>query len=278
MRAETGGSRLVVAWLLKCRVKHDRPLTSSRGNQFSALEMQDPLYKQLADTLREKIQSGAFNENAPLPPERELAQQHGMSRETVRKALRLLDEAGLIYSDQGRGTFVTAHSLREMAGTVGSFTLDTRKRGGTPGQKILEFKKTAAGLAMANVMHVTSDTELLYVKRLRYINNNPVGIQTSWVALPEQKKIGVEQLARKGSLYRLLVEDLGLSPSMAIENLGAVSASGEDADLLEVEAGSPILLCERITLSDRRVPIEFCEMRYGPSYRYKNKVTDWGKT
>lgn len=230
----------------------------------------------MTDTLRAQIESGGFSDKEPLPPERELAQRLGVSRDTLRKAIRLLTEQGLIYSDQGRGTFVTSASVREMSRAVGSFTLDTLKHGGTPGQKILKLERVTAGLAIARVMQVPIETELLYLRRLRFVNGDPVGIQSSWLALPKGLGFTAAELMRKGSLYRLLVEDRELRPSMAIESLGATTGSPEELELLGLAEGSPLLLCERITLSDRRVPIEFCDMRYAPSYRYNNKVTDWG--
>lgn len=235
-----------------------------------------PLYRQLAETLRRQIESGALSDQEPLPPERELALRYEVSRDTVRKAIRLLDEEGMLYSDHGRGTFVTSSSMREMAKAIGSFTLDTLKRGGSPGQKVLLFEKVTAGMAIASVMRIKPDTVLHRVRRLRLIDGEPIGIQDSWLCLPKGQGFTRTQLERKGSLYRLLAEDLGIQPSVALESIGSVLASAEELELLNLEKGAPLLLCERVTMSDRRLPIEYCEMRYGPSYRYKNKVTHWG--
>ena len=81
------------------------------------------------------------------------------------------------------------------------------------------------------------------------------------------------QVERAGSLYRLLTEQFGFAPVEAVENLSAVAADAEDAKLLGVEQGTPLLTCERITLSDRREPVEYCLMKYVPSYRYSTRIT-----
>ncbi|BBP76246.1 GntR family transcriptional regulator [Pseudomonas gingeri NCPPB 3146 = LMG 5327] len=239
-------------------------------------EVAVPLYKQLAETLRQQIESGELNDQEPLAPERELALHYKVSRDTVRKAIRLLDEEGMIYSDHGRGTFITSAPLRNMAKAIGSFTLDTLKRGGVPGQKVLVFEKVTAGMAIGSVLNIKPDTVLHHVKRVRLIDGEPIGIQDSWLCLPKGLGFTREQLERKGSLYRLLVEELQIQPSLALESIGSILASEQDVELLNLDKGAPLLLCERVTMSERRVPIEYCEMRYGPSYRYKNKVTQWG--
>jgi GntR family transcriptional regulator len=69
-----------------------------------------------------------------------------------------------------------------------------------------------------------------------------------------------------------LTDKFGFSPAEAVENLSAATADAEDAQMLGIPPGAPILLCERITLSDRREPIEYCLMKYVSSYRYSTRI------
>lgn len=234
-----------------------------------------PLYRQLAATLQQEIEQGRYAANAPLPAERELAASFDVSRDTVRKAIRLLEEQGVLYSDHGRGTFAAPESVRQMSRFLDSFTDDALKRGGVPGQRILGLEPVAADMAIASLLQIEAGTPLLRLRRLRLLNGARVGLQDSWLNLPAGQTIGRQQLEAKGSLYRLLVEDLALHPSECLESLSAVAATEYDVELLGVDAGSPLLACERITLSDRRQPIEYCEMRYVPSYRYKTRINKW---
>ena len=73
----------------------------------------------------------------------------------------------------------------------------------------------------------------------------------------------------------MLTDKFGFAPAEAVENLNAGSADGDDAELLGIAQGDPILVCERITLSDRREPIEYCLMKYVSGYRYSTRIAKY---
>lgn len=234
-----------------------------------------PLYRQVAGKLQTSLESGEFAANEPLPAERDLALAYKVSRDTVRKAIRLLEEQGVLYSDHGRGTFVAPETVREMSRFLDSFTADTLRRGGTPGQRILLMEQVAASMALASLLQTEINVPLLRIKRLRLMNGEPVGVQDSHLRLPPGAKLEKRELERAGSLYQLLIEKFSIEPTESLESVGAVAALQEDVELLGVDAGTPLLLCERVMLSDRREPVEYCEMKYVPSYRYKTRVNKW---
>lgn len=236
---------------------------------------QAPLYRRLAATLQQDIESGRYAVNAPLPAERDLAASLNVSRDTIRKTIRLLEEQGVLYSDHGRGTFVAPESVRQMSRFLDSFTDDAIKRGGIPGQRILLLENVMANLALASLLQIAPETRLTRLRRLRLLNGQAVGLQDSYLHLPAGAAIDRGALEAKGSLYRLLTDDLGMHPSKCLESLNAVAAQAEESELLGVAPGTPLLAGERITLSDRRQPIEYCEMRYVPTYRYKTRVNKW---
>lgn len=232
-----------------------------------------PLYQQLAETLKQLMESGKIGAREPMPAERELAITYEVSRDTVRKAIRLLEEQGLLYSDHGRGTFAAPAAVRQMSRFLDSFTEDTIKRGGVPGQNILIMETVAANMAIASLLHIQPDQPLLRIKRVRLMNGKPVGLQESHLRLPEGAQLERKALEQGGSLYRILIDTFGIKPSESLESVGAVAAQAEDAALLGVAVGTPLLLCERVMLSDRREPVEYCEMKYVPPYRYKTRIS-----
>lgn len=248
--------------------------TPAHGQDLVAKETL-PLYRQLADTLRAGIESGKIGANESLPAERDLAVAHAVSRETVRKAIRLLEEQGVLYSDHGRGTFAAPESVRKMSRFLDGFTADTLRRGGVPGQKVLFMDKVAANMAIASLLHVEPDMPVMRIKRVRMMNDQPVGLQDSYLRLPPGSNLQQKELERVGSLYRILIESFGIEPTESLESIGAIAAAAEDAEQLGVAVGTPLLLCERVMLSDRREPIEYCEMKYLPSYRYKTRINKW---
>ena len=232
-----------------------------------------PLYRQLAQTLQRTMESGKLGPNTALPTERDLALTYNVSRDTVRKAIRLLEEQGILYSDHGRGTFTAPEAVRQMSRSLDSFSEDTIRRGGDPGQKILLMENVAANMAISSLLKIDKQIPLLRIKRLRLMNGAPVGLQDSYLKLPPGAKLERKELERSGSLYRILIDKFGIEPSESLESVGAIAAAAEDAPLLDVTEGTPLLVCERIMLSDRREPIEYCEMKYVPSYRYKTRIS-----
>lgn len=231
-----------------------------------------PRYKQLADIVRDAITRGFLVDNQALPSERELAEKYEVSRDTVRKAVRYLEERGVVYSDHGRGTFVAPAIVRRMSRFIDSFTQDTQHRGGVPGQRILTVETIAASMGIAGLLSLAPGHPLSRVRRVRLVDGVPVGLHDAYFPLPRGVKLERSVIERSESLYQLLAETFGFAPAEAVENLNASSADAEDAQLLGISPRDPILVCERITLSERREPIEYCLMKYVSSYRYSTRI------
>lgn len=235
-------------------------------------ETQLPRYRWLADIIRDTIDRGLLTDNQALPPERELAEHYEVSRDTVRKALRYMEERGIIYSDHGRGTFVSPAIVRGTTRFIDSFSQDTGNRGGVPGQRIISIENIGASMAIATLLNIESGTPLVRVRRVRLIDDVPVGVHDAHLVLPRGSRLTRSQIERSGSLYKLLTAQYGFDPAEAVENLCAGAADADDAQWLDVPVAAPLLICERITLSDRRQPIEYCLMKYVSSYRYRTRV------
>lgn len=232
-----------------------------------------PRYKWLADLIRSGIEEGLMRDNEALPSERDIAEKYEVSRDTVRKSVRYLEERGVIYSDHGRGTFVAPAIVRQVTRYIDSFSQDTDSRGGKPGQRILAVEPVAASMAIAALLSREPGHPLVRVRRIRLIDGQPVGLHDAYYPLPRGAQLDRAELEKAGSLYKLLTEKYGFAPAEAVENLHAAAADAEDAELLGVPVGSPLLVSERITLSDRREPIEYCLMKYVSSYRYSTRIS-----
>lgn len=237
-----------------------------------------PRYKQLAEIIRGAIEKGMLADNQALLSERELAESYSVSRETVRKALRFLEERGVVYSDHGRGTFVAPSIVRQMSRFIDSFTQDTEQRGGVPGQRILAIETVPASMGIAGLLAIAPGEPVTRVRRVRLIDNVPVGLNDGYYPLPRGIKLERSELEEAQSLYKLLAHKCGFAPAEAVENLQAALADSQDAELLGISQGDPILVCERIALSERREPIEYCLMKYVATYRYTTRVAKHSAT
>ena len=234
-----------------------------------------PRYYQLANILRESISDGKFEAHQPIPSERQLESLYSVSRTTIRQAIDLLIRQGFLYREHGRGTFVSPQKLQKGISELTSFTEDMKQRGIVPGQRILEIGDVEPPEQVRTHLELPASCErVLCIKRLRLGDDVPMGLQTSYYVLPEGQTITRNELEAYGSIYKMLQEKFHLIPTEADETLEVTVATPREAALLQIPAGSPLLLSERTTYSQFRRVIEFVKILYrGDRYRYIAKLT-----
>ncbi len=231
-----------------------------------------PKYYQLAEILRQKIDSEQWRPHDPLPPERELETLYNVSRTTVREALNYLANQGYIYREHGRGTFVARPKIQPSLHLLQSFSAEMQARGVTPGQLILGLEYVNPPSRVRQQLDLPPEVEqVLQLERLRYANDEPIGLHLAYLHLPPEQTITQEELQETGSLYTILENKLGLIPIEADVTLEATAADKREAGLLQVNEGTPLLLVERTTFSQHRQPMEFVKVLYRAD-RYKYYV------
>ena len=228
-----------------------------------------PKYFQLASILRQKIDEGEWAPRSAIPSERQLEGLYHISRTTIREAIDQLVQQGYLYREHGRGTFVSPQKLQKGWMELTSFSEDLLKRGMQPGQIILTLETLVPSPKVLQRLELAPGSLVTRIERVRLGNDIPIGLQTSYLALPDGQSIAREELERSGSLYRILSERFHLYPTEADETLEVTVASPEEARLLGVGIGAPLLLSERVTFSQERRPVEFVKILYrGDKYRY----------
>lgn len=233
-----------------------------------------PKYFQLANILREKIQNGEFAPMDAIPSERQLEEQYNLSRPTIRQAIDLLERQGYLYRIHGKGTFVSPPKLQKGILELTSFSEDMRNRGLEPGQRILEFGLTVPKAKIASQLGLRSGDQVLRIRRVRLGNEEPIGIQDSYLALEQNQVITRDEIEEKGSIYTILQQKFGIFPTEADETLEVTLATLEEAELLKIPTGSPLLLNERVLWSQDRKAIEFVSILYrGDRYKYLVRLT-----
>ena len=203
-----------------------------------------PAYHQLAEILEEGIASLSDRERQhPLPSEGELSRQYGLSRITVRQALKSLETKGLVYSSQGRGSFPTIPQVEGISG-FHSFTAEVRRNGQEPGTRILAAA-ACPGLPAAITGKLSvpdaEDGPQVHLRRLRLIDGAPVAIEDAWLPRALVPDLDPTDIG-DGSLYTLLADRWGVEPAWTDALIEADRASGEIATLLGIETGDPVLV------------------------------------
>ncbi|MBA4375591.1 MAG: phosphonate metabolism transcriptional regulator PhnF [Anaerolinea sp.] len=233
-----------------------------------------PKYIQLASILRQKIEDGEWEPRSPIPSERQLEVLYNISRTTIREAIDHLMRQGYIYREHGRGTFVSPQKLQKTLMELTSFSEDLIKRGIQPGQIIRSLSSVLPPVKILQKLELAPGAHVLRIERIRLGDNTPIGLQTSYLALAENQTITSEEMESSGSLYRILQEKFNIIPSEADETLEVTLATPEEADLLQIAEGAPLLLSERVLFAQNRKPIEFVKILYrGDRYRYYARLT-----
>ena len=215
----------------------------------------EPLWHQAEMALRALIENGEWASGSQIPNEDKLCDLLGISRITVRHALRNLEEAGLLRREHGRGTFVRSATV--VAGVRGltSFTEEMASLGLTVGTQLLDAEVVPASEDVADALDLSLGDPVVRLRRLRLGNSEPIGIQTAH--LPQSRFAELAQDAREmQSLYDLLRARYGVIPVKAKEVYRVGAVSEIDADLIRLSAGTPAFVVERIAY-DAKGPFEF---------------------
>ncbi len=217
-----------------------------------------PLYHQVKTAILREIEGGRWSPGDQLPTENELIEQFHVSKITVRQALADLAQMGYIRREQGRGTFVQRPPLEEGPRELTSFTGEMRGHGMSASSHVLQQDTIAAPFDVADCLQVPESTPVLRLRRLRLAENQPMGLQTSFI--PLHLAPGIERVMFENtSLYEILATRYSLHAATARETHRAILVGREDAALLRVPPGSPALAAERLTrLADGR-PLEYVQ-------------------
>ena len=233
-----------------------------------------PRYYQLMEFIRERIRSGEWTPGMAIPSERELCERYGISRMTARQAVTELVNEGLLYREQGKGTFVGRGrpKIPQQLMSLTGFTEDIRAREQRPGARVLEAGMLNADDAIADALRIKPGQPVYRLRRLRLADAEPLAIETVFVSF-----IGCERLLdydfEQESLYRVLSEIFDMPPIAADQEIEADLPSADEARLLEIATGIPILRTRRITSTRRGQPIEYAVSIYrGDKYRFFTRL------
>lgn len=216
-----------------------------------------PLYQQVADWIIENIKSGKWKKGYKLLAEEDLAKQLEVSRGTLRKAISILIEQGLLVQIQGKGTFVDEQKISyPFAQELISFAESMESKGYTFETRVLAQKVVQPSETIQSKLNVGAYDLVLYLKRVRYINDEPAIILENWVSL-KQCNSGIEdENFEKISLFAAIEKYTDSKLAMGIRNFSAKSLNAEQAKLLNLKVNDPVLYLDQITFNQKKIPIE----------------------
>lgn len=217
-------------------------------------------YLDLADQFRSRIAEGRVGPGGALPSEAELATEYGTSRVTVRRALDVLRQEGLVTSRQGAGWFVAFDPVRQPLGRVTTIEAALEAAGATPGRKILAFGFVGAPAPAASALRTSAGTDVLRVERLNLADDRPFALVVVWV----RGDLGAD-LSRADVEHAPFYDLLplrGVALGTVHQTIGAEIADGATARSLDAEPGSALLVARRVTCDTDGAPVLYSEHRY----------------
>ena len=229
-----------------------------------------PLYYQLKDIITEMIENEELKPQDPIPSERELCEYHGVSRMTVNKAITSLVSEGLLYREQGKGTFVARPKERHSLSELRSFTEDMRRQGMTVETRMISFQKRPVTKKLEKALQLREGQQVFEIRRLRIVSGEPYALETAYIPTHLCEDLTAEKLENK-SLYAILSEVYQLEMVYAYQTIEPVIIDDYESMLLQVEKNSLGLLFSRKTYLQDHTPMELTKAIYR-SDKYKYEV------
>lgn len=223
-----------------------------------------PLHTQIEHWLTEIIGSGQLAPGDRLPREGDLAVALGVSRMTLRQALAALESLGTVLRKTGRagGTFVCEPRIEcDLTGLRG-FTEQMRRANVRAGARMMSAERITAPAFIAKALSLTPGADVFEVIRVRTARREPMALERAY--FPTAPFPGLLERRLGGSIYDVLRKDYGQAPHTANEVLEPVAALDEEARLLQVELGTPLMLIERTTFTVAGLAIEYARDLFRP--------------
>ncbi|MHB8730320.1 MAG: GntR family transcriptional regulator [bacterium] len=235
-----------------------------------------PLYRQLLGSINARIREGDWGNGSQLPSERDLSEQFGVSRSTVRQALEQLSRAGLLKKIQGRGTFVAAHGpITQPLGRVTAFREALAAQGMTPGLRVVSRTQEPCDVVLSRLLGVPPETTLLHLVYLGLGDDEPLAIYRSYVsAITLSETVDMFcRVAASGAPPRMVselhAERAGLHELRAEQTFEVRLATADEAALLALERPAAVFSVTSLISALGGGPVEYRRAVYrGDRYKF----------
>ncbi|MEO7546810.1 MAG: GntR family transcriptional regulator [Ramlibacter sp.] len=235
-----------------------------------------PLYQQIKGLILQGLEAGEWKPGEAIPSEMDLATRFRVSQGTVRKAIDELAAGNLLLRRQGKGTFVATHAEQHVQYRFLKLMPDTGDQGseGPAERTVLECRRLRAGADVARALSLRPGDAVMQVRRTLAFGGVPTILEDLWLPGNTFKGLTAAQMAGySGPTYAMFEVEFGVRMVRADEKIRAVSADAQQAGLLKVARGTPLLSVERTSYTYNDVPMELRRGLYRTdSHHYRNEL------
>ncbi len=254
------------------------PALPASGQRGGATPSFSPLYQQIKALLVQSLQAGEWLPGQAIPSETDLAARFKVSQGTVRKAIDEMATDNVLVRRQGKGTFVATHAEQS---TQYRFLRLTPDDGSSPNlqRRLLECRRMRPPAEVARLLALKAGEPAVQVRRLLLAPARqgvaPVVLDDLWLPGTLFKGLTAERLqAWRGPMYRLFEAEFAVHMIRAEEKIRAVAAPAEEAALLGLPTGTPLLSVERLSFTYGDRPVELRRGLYHTTaHHYRNVLS-----
>lgn len=219
-------------------IRHTKKQTIDRSSSV-------PLYKQIKQILIEELQTGDNGTGRPFSTEQELVHRFHVSRAPVRQALKELANEGYVYRERAKGTFpVQGLPVRPPGLELGGLVDFFRRQGMEVNSKVLHVRRVHPPENQRTLFGYDSSDEALNISRLILFQEKPLVWTQTFLCVTKNFQPDARELEEVGNVFELLERDLGIALSRGDHQIWATAASQEEALILGIKPGEPVLIIE----------------------------------
>lgn len=221
--------------------------------------MEEPMYIRIHNQIKRDIEKHVYKVGDRIPAERQLAVKFGVSRMTLRQAIKTLEDEGILERRLGSGTYVASQKVQERMSGIMSFTEITEANGQTPSSKLITYQIGKPSLSEKERLGIKPDDEVLRMERIRFADDTPICHEVVTIPYHVVKEMSKDDISTH--LYETL-EKSGYQIGRVTEHISAAVCNENDARLLKAKKGEALITRRQVTeLSDGK-PFEYTRARY----------------
>lgn len=221
--------------------------------------MDEPMYIKIHNQIKRDIEQHVYNVGDRIPAERQLAIKFGVSRMTLRQAIKTLEEEGILERRLGSGTYVSSRKVQEKMSGIMSFTEIMEANGQVPSSKLITYKVGQPSLSEKERLKLEDGVSVLRMERIRYADDLPICYEVVTVPYHLVEKSTKAEISTH--LYETLARN-GHKIGRVTEHISASIANENDAHLLYIKKGEPLITRRQVTEFEEGQPFEYTRARY----------------
>lgn len=218
-----------------------------------------PLHQQMEELIRENLDRGEWLPGSPIPSENELSQENGISRMTARNVITKLVQEGLLFRIPGKGTFVSEQKIEAKSLSYKGIREQLEQMGYEVSTQLISARVSKGKKDVHSKLNLVDDAKVVVIRRLRSIKNQPLSVHTSYIPVALAPKLETLNLVDE-QLCSILSKEYGLIRNRTYEELESIAATQEEADLLGVPVGHPLLLLQDTIVDQDGTPFEYAKV------------------